>query len=269
MPDRQPLVAGNWKLNGNRADNRALVSAVADGLAAASLGPGILAGTAAPLEVLLCPPFVYLAELAARAADAGLGVGAQDVAAEEAGAYTGEVSAAMLRDVGCRYVIVGHSERRALFGDADERVAGKVGAALRAGLAPILCVGETLAERDAGQTLAVVRRQLDAIFSAPDWTGLPEPWRRTVVVAYEPVWAIGTGRTATPAEAQTVHADIRATVERRDATISRDLRILYGGSVKAANARDLFAMRDIDGGLIGGASLQAAEFVSICKAAAD
>ena len=259
MPDRQPLVAGNWKLNGSRAGNRALVLAVADGLAR----------QAAALEVLLCPPFVYLAELAALAADLGLAIGAQDVSAEATGAFTGEVSAAMLRDVGCRYVIVGHSERRALFGDTDSRIAGKVGAALHAGLVPILCVGETLAERDAGQTLTVIRRQLDAVFSAPEWGSVPEVARRMVVVAYEPVWAIGTGRTATPAEAQVVHADIRATVARRDATISHGLRILYGGSVKASNARDLFAMDDIDGGLIGGASLQATEFLSICKAAAD
>jgi triosephosphate isomerase len=165
-------------------------------------------------------------------------------------------------------VIVGQSERRALFGDSDERVAAKVVAAVRAGLAPILCVGETLAERDAGQTLPVVRRQLDAVFSVLDAASVPFTARRSIVVAYEPVWAIGTGRTATPAEAQQVHADIRATVMRRDATIAGDLRIIYGGSVKASNAKDLFAMQDIDGGLIGGASLQAAEFVSICKAAA-
>jgi len=188
---------------------------------------------------------------------------------EDTGAFTGEVSAAMLRDVGCRYVIVGHSERRALFGDTDERVAGKVVAALRVGLAPILCVGETLAERDAGQTLAVVRRQLDVALAAVESAGVPAAERRLVVVAYEPVWAIGTGRTASPAEAQAVHADIRATVARRDARIAIDLRILYGGSVKASNANDLFAMQDIDGGLIGGASLQAGEFLSICKAAAN
>ena len=269
MPDRQPLVAGNWKLHGSRAENRALLMAVADGLALAGLGSGILARPTAPLEVLLCPPFVYLAELVALAADSGLAIGAQDVAAEAVGAYTGEVSATMLRDVGCRYVIIGHSERRALFGDTDSRIAAKVGAVLRAGLAPILCVGETLAERDAGQTLTVVRRQLDAVYSAPEWGNVPEAERRMVVVAYEPVWAIGTGRTATPAEAQVVHADIRATVARRDATISHCLRILYGGSVKASNARELFAMEDIDGGLIGGASLQATDFLSICKAAAD
>jgi triosephosphate isomerase len=262
MPNRRPIVAGNWKLNGNRLANHALVLAVADGLAAIGLGT-------TALEVLLCPPFVYLAELAPLAADRQLIIGAQDVAVEEAGAFTGEVSAAMLRDVGCRYVIAGHSERRALFGDTDDRVAAKVVAALRAGLTPILCVGETLAEHDAGQTLPVVRRQLEVVLAAGDRSGLPPDVLRTIVVAYEPVWAIGTGRTATPPEAQAVHADIRATVGRRDATMASSLRILYGGSVKASNAEDLFAMQDIDGGLIGGASLQAAEFVSICKAAAS
>jgi triosephosphate isomerase len=174
----------------------------------------------------------------------------------------------MLREVGCAYVIVGHSERRALFGDSDDVVARKVVSALRHGLAPILCVGETLGERDAGQTLAVVRRQLSAALLALDAADFPAATRQLIAVAYEPVWAIGTGRTATPAQAQEVHADIRATVAQRDATMGGDLRILYGGSVKASNAKDLFAMQDIDGGLIGGASLQAAEFVTICKAAA-
>jgi len=268
MSNRRPLVAGNWKLHGSRSANRALVAAVAEGLTAAGLGPTTLADPGAPLDVLLCPPFVYLAEVARLVEGRYLAVGAQDVAVEETGAFTGEVSAGMLRDVACRYVIVGHSERRALFGDSDGQVAGKVIAALRAGLAPILCVGETLTERDAGQTLPVVRRQLDAVFSALDAANVPSTARRPIVVAYEPVWAIGTGRTATPAQAQEVHADIRATIMQRNATIAGDVRILYGGSVKASNARDLFAMQDIDGGLIGGASLQAAEFVSICKAAA-
>lgn len=268
MPNRRPLVAGNWKLNGSRSASRALVSEVADGLSSLGIGPSALAAADGAVEVLVCPPFVYLADLAGLTGERRLKIGAQDVAVEESGAFTGEVSASMLVDVGCQYVIVGHSERRALFGDTDDRVAGKVIAALRAGLAPILCVGETLAERDSGQTLAVVRRQLDAVFSGLQSAGLsPAAWQR-LAVAYEPVWAIGTGRTASPEQAQEVHADIRATVARRDATISGDLRILYGGSVKASNAKDLFAMRDIDGGLIGGASLQAAEFVAICKAAA-
>lgn len=269
MSNRRPIVAGNWKLNGNRLANSALVLAVAEGLAAEGLDSSALGVPHPPLDILLCPPFVYLADLAGLAAERHFSVGAQDVAVEETGAFTGEVSAAMLRDVGCRYVIAGHSERRALFGDTDERVAGKVLVSLRAGLTPILCVGETLTERDAGQTLLVVRRQLAAVLAAADAVQLPaEPFRK-IVVAYEPVWAIGTGRTATPAEAQAVHADIRATVARRDATMAGSLRILYGGSVKASNAKELFAMQDIDGGLIGGASLQAAEFVSICKAAAS
>ena len=258
---RRPIVAGNWKLNGSRASGRALVAAIADGAAASG------AGRVGP-EILVCPPFVYLAELAPLAAAAGLGLGAQDVALEDSGAFTGEVSATMLRDVGCGSVIIGHSERRQFFGDTDGRVAGKVLAALKAGLVPILCVGESLAERDAGQTLDVVRRQLAAVLAALDAAAVEPAVARTLVVAYEPVWAIGTGRTATPGEAQEVHADIRATVARRDATMGGVLRILYGGSVKASNAKDLFAMRDIDGGLIGGASLQAAEFLGICKAAA-
>ena len=268
MSMRRPLVAGNWKLNGSRTANQSLVAAIAAGLASSGLGPDVLAGAAAPVDVLLCPPYVYLAELAAATAGTQIGIGAQDVACEESGAFTGEVSASMLREVGCHFVIVGHSERRALFGDTDLQSARKLVAALRGGLRPILCVGESLAERDAGQTLLVVRRQLDAALSALEPAGLGVTAFGQVCVAYEPVWAIGTGRNATPAQAQDVHADIRATVARRDATMASALRILYGGSVKASNAKDLFAMPDIDGGLIGGASLQAAEFVNICKAAA-
>ncbi|MEZ5566106.1 MAG: triose-phosphate isomerase [Gammaproteobacteria bacterium] len=267
MSDRRPLVAGNWKLNGNRQSNQALVAGIAASLADSGLGPEVLGSPDAPIEALLCPPFVYIAEIAGQAAAFGVITGSQDVAAEKAGAYTGEVAAPMLVDVGCQYAIVGHSERRALYGDTDERVAAKAIAALDAGLKPIICVGETLAERDEGQTLAVVRRQVSSVLAACDAADHPVHACHSLVVAYEPVWAIGTGRTATPAQAQEVHAEIRATVAKRDATIAGGLRIIYGGSVKASNARDLFAMRDIDGGLIGGASLQAAEFVSICKAA--
>jgi triosephosphate isomerase len=170
----------------------------------------------------------------------------------------------MLRDVGCGFVIIGHSERRALYGETDALVAAKVAAALRCGLRPILCVGETLAERDAGKFLAVVRRQLEAVLDAVGIEAFAAG-----LVAYEPVWAIGTGRTATPVQAQEVHAEIRATLARRNATIAAAVRVLYGGSVKDSNARDLFAMADIDGGLIGGASLDAAGFLGICKAAAE
>jgi triosephosphate isomerase len=191
-----------------------------------------------------------------------IGLGAQDVCAEEPGAHTGEVSAGMLADAGCRYVIVGHSERRALYGEGDGLVARKFLAAGRHALVPVLCVGESLAERERDATQSVILRQLDAVLEAagaPAFAG--------AVVAYEPVWAIGTGLTATPAQAQEVHALIRGRIAENDATIAASLRVLYGGSVKAANAAELFAMPDVDGGLIGGASLKAEEFASICAAA--
>lgn len=253
MSNRRPLVAGNWKLNGSRAANTALISALRAGLPAES-------GT----DVVVCPPYVYLSDVSAAIHDSVIRLGAQNVATEDSGAFTGEVAAGMLRDVGCEFVIIGHSERRALYGETDELTAMKVSAALRGGLTPILCVGETLAERDAGDTLNVVRRQLEAVLEV---TGI-EAWSEGLV-AYEPVWAIGTGRTATPMQAQEVHAEIRATLARRNATIAGAARVLYGGSVKASNAKDLFAMADIDGGLIGGASLDAAGFLGICKAAAE
>jgi triosephosphate isomerase (TIM) len=248
---RQPLVAGNWKMNGNRESAVRLANAVAQGTEA---------GSAA--EVLLCPPFVYLADLARALKDSGLSLGAQDLCAEENGAYTGEVSGAMLKDFDCRYVIVGHSERRALFGEDDALVARKFMAAQKAGLTPILCVGETLAEREAGATSAVVTRQLKAVLDAAGIAAFAKG-----VVAYEPVWAIGTGRTAKSDQAQEVHALIRGILAGQDAKIAADVRLLYGGSVKAANAAELFRMPDIDGGLVGGASLDAGEFLSICAAA--
>lgn len=248
---RRPLVAGNWKLNGSRAANAALLRALRAGVAGS---PGI--------DVLVCPPSVYLAETAQAVAGSGILVGAQDASTEGTGAFTGEVSAAMLRDVGCSHVIVGHSERRALFGDSDERVARKFGAVAAAGLVPILCVGETLEQRRAGTTAAVVTRQLTAVVDAVGPAGLAG-----AIVAYEPVWAIGTGQTATPEQAQEVHAMIRAIAAARDARMGAALRILYGGSVKGANSAALFAMPDIDGGLVGGASLDAEDFLRICAAA--
>lgn len=253
MSNRRPLVAGNWKLNGSRSGNRELIGAMLSGLPAQSRA-----------DVVVCPPYVYLAEIAAAIHDSVIQLGAQNIAAADSGAFTGEVAASMLRDVGCEFVIIGHSERRALYGETDDLTAAKVAAAMRCGLGPILCVGETLAERDAGKTLDVVRRQLEAVLAVVGVDAFSAG-----LVAYEPVWAIGTGRTATPMQAQEVHAEIRATLARRNATIAAAVRILYGGSVKAANARDLFAMADIDGGLIGGASLDAAEFLGICKAAAE
>ncbi len=248
---RQPLVAGNWKMHGSRAENASLVSGLLD-----LLQPGKAA------EILLCPPFPYLMETGRLLKDSGVALGAQSVCAESQGAFTGEVSAAMLRDVGCRYVLVGHSERRQLFGERDALVARKFVAAQGQALVPVLCVGETLEEREGDQTASVVSRQLEAVLAV---TGVQALAR--AVIAYEPVWAIGTGRTASPEQAQEVHAMIRAKVSERDATIGGSVRILYGGSVKASNAQELFAMPDIDGGLVGGASLKADEFARICAGA--
>ncbi len=236
---RQPLVAGNWKMHGNRAANRALLDAIVAG-----------AGTGA--EMAVCVPFPYLAQAAERLAGTPVAWGAQNVSEHAQGAYTGEVSAAMLAEFGCRYVIVGHSERRSLYGETDELVAAKFGAVQAAGLRPILCVGETLAEREAGRTEEVVARQLDAV--------LAKHAKAPTVLAYEPVWAIGTGRTATPEQAQEIHAFLRKRV-------AHGARILYGGSVKPQNASAIFAMPDVDGGLIGGASLVAEDFLAIARAA--
>ena len=248
---RKPLVAGNWKMHGNRADAAQLVGE----LIARGAGKG-------DAEVLVCPPFVHLVDVGRQVAGSRIGLGAQDVCAEESGAHTGDVSAAMLADVGCRYVIVGHSERRTLHVETDALVARKFVAARRHALIPILCVGESLAEREGDATETVILRQLDAVLAATGVSAFA-----SAVLAYEPVWAIGTGRTATPAQAQEVHALIRDRIAQKDDTIASSLRVLYGGSVKAANAAELFAMPDVDGGLIGGASLKAEEFASICAAA--
>jgi triosephosphate isomerase len=248
---RQPLVAGNWKMHGSRAENASLVSGLLD-----LLQPGKRA------EILLCPPFPYLMETGRLLKDSGVALGAQSVCAEAQGAFTGEVSAAMLKDVGCRYVLVGHSERRHLFGESDALVARKFMAAQGQGLVPVLCVGETLEEREGDLTSSVVSRQLEAVLAV---TGVQSLAR--AVIAYEPVWAIGTGRTASPEQAQEVHAMIRSKVAERDGTMGGSVRILYGGSVKASNAQELFAMPDIDGGLVGGASLKADEFARICAGA--
>jgi triosephosphate isomerase len=216
-----------------------------------------------PIDVVVFPPFVYLAEAARMLAETPIAVGAQDVCAEGAGAFTGEVSAAMLKDVGCRYALIGHSERRRLYHEDDALIARKFGAALATGLMPVLCVGESLDEREAEQTEAVVARQLDAVLTMHGVASLAR-----AVVAYEPIWAIGTGRTASPEQAQAVHAFVRSRIAAQDANMAGQLRILYGGSVKAANAAELFSMPDVDGGLVGGASLSADEFFEICAAAA-
>lgn len=248
---RRPLVAGNWKMNGSRSFTRELVYALC----------AELAGLEA-VDVAVCPSAVFIPEAAAAAAGSALAVGAQNICDQDAGAYTGEVSGAMLREFGCRYAIIGHSERRTLYGEGDELIAQRFLAAKRNALIPILCVGETLEEREAERTEAVVRTQLEAVFAqvgADAFAG--------AVIAYEPVWAIGTGRTATPEQAQQVHAFIRRLVAERDAESAQELRILYGGSMKPDSAAGLLAQPDIDGGLIGGASLKADDFLAICRAA--
>jgi len=248
---RARLVAGNWKMNGSLAENQRLLN---------TLKAGIPVGGRAGCAV--CAPFPYLPQVAAALAGSGIDWGAQNVSEHGAGAYTGEVSGAMLKEFGCRYAIVGHSERRGHYGEDDNRVAAKFVAAQRAGLTPILCVGETLEQRERGETEGVVERQLEAVLAAAGVAALGE-----AAVAYEPVWAIGTGRTAAPEQAQAVHAFIRARVLGRDRSVAERLTIMYGGSVKPGNARELFAMPDVDGGLIGGASLVAEDFIAICAAA--
>jgi triosephosphate isomerase len=248
---RRAIVAGNWKMHGSRAENAQLIEEL---LARFPAQPAA--------TCVLCPPFVYLQEVGRLLRGSHLSLGGQDLCADTQGAFTGEISAAMLKDVGCEYVIVGHSERRLLYRENDQLVARKFGAALGRGLIPILCVGEQLADREAGRTSEVVARQLDVVLELCGAGALEHG-----VVAYEPVWAIGTGRNATPEQAQEVHAFIRARIGARDARIASATRILYGGSVKAGNAAELFAMPDVDGGLIGGASLKADEFLTILAAA--
>ncbi len=243
---RTKLVVGNWKMHGSRPANAELLA-------------GVLAARPYTTDVAVCVPYVYLTETAATLAGSDIRWGAQDVSSHAQGAYTGEVSAAMLAEFGCRYAIVGHSERRAYHAESDQLVAEKAQAALAKGVTPIVCVGETLAQRDAGETEAVVKRQLSAVIH------LLAHCASEIVVAYEPVWAIGTGRTASPEQAQAVHAVLRAQLQAATGH-GAAMRILYGGSVKADNAAALFSQPDIDGGLIGGASLKAADFVAICRA---
>jgi triosephosphate isomerase (TIM) len=249
---RRQMVAGNWKMHGSRAVNQALLAELE-----MSLKPEW------PIDIAVFPPYVYLSDAVRMLEDGRIAVGAQDVCAESGGAFTGQVCAAMLKDVGCRYVIVGHSERRRWYHEDDALVARKFAAVLGADLVPVLCVGETLEEREARRTEAVIARQLDAVIAMHGVGGFAQ-----AILAYEPVWAIGTGRTASPAQAQEVHSFLRNRIHAQDAKIARHLRILYGGSVKAGNAAELFSMPDVDGGLVGGASLSADEFQQICAAAA-
>ena len=247
---RRKLVVGNWKMNGSRTSNAVLLSEIVAGLAASGAASAV------------CVPAPYLAQCQAQLAGSPLGWGAQDVSAHASGAYTGEISAAMLQDFGCGYVVIGHSERRAYHGESDAQVAAKTVAALAAGITPIVCIGETLAQREAGQTDAVVAQQLGAVLAAISADDVAK-----LVLAYEPVWAIGTGKTATPQMAQDVHQVLRAQLAAKNAVAAAGVQILYGGSMKPENAKELMAMPDIDGGLIGGAALKAADFLAIIHAA--
>lgn len=246
---RRKLVVGNWKMYGRLASNRALLEAIVAGVRGA--------------DCAVCVPYPYLAQAQSLLQGSNVAWGAQNLSQHEEGAFTGEVAPGMLADFGCSYVLVGHSERRGLFHESNEVVSAKFDAALKAGIKPILCVGETLAERESGVTEQVVAAQLDAVLNRGGALALSK-----AVVAYEPVWAIGTGKTAAPSQAQTVHAFIRERVAQHDSQVAQSLCILYGGSVKANNAAELFAMPDIDGGLIGGASLVVDEFLAICRAGA-
>jgi triosephosphate isomerase len=248
---RQPLVAGNWKMNGSRQSINELLDGILEGVSDVTNA-----------EVAVCAPFVYLAQVSDKLQGSVVVWGSQNVNENDAGAYTGEVSGPMLNDFGCKYAIVGHSERRTIYGETDEQVASKFVAAQRHGLQPILCVGELLEEREQGVTNEVVSRQLDAVIAAAGIQAIADS-----VIAYEPVWAIGTGKTATPEQAQEVHAMIRAKLAELDADVAASVRILYGGSMKPSNAEELIGMPDIDGCLIGGASLKADDFLGICTAA--
>lgn len=247
---RQTLVAGNWKMNGSLDANQQLL----DGIKA-----GVAEGVST--KVVVCPPAIYIPQAASSLSGSAVSWGGQNLSQEKSGAFTGEISADMLLDHHCEYVIVGHSERRALYGESDTLVAEKYNVAQAAGLIPILCVGELLEEREAGETESVVARQLDAVIDEVGIAGIGAG-----IIAYEPVWAIGTGKTASPQQAQDVHAFIRQRVANSDAGVAEKVQILYGGSVKPDNAAELFAMADIDGGLIGGASLDADGFLAICRA---
>jgi triosephosphate isomerase (TIM) len=247
---RQPLIAGNWKMNGTKASVERLLAEVVAG-----------AGAIQRSEVAVCPPYPFLQMAAQALAGSSVRLGAQNLSTEASGAFTGEVAGAMLAEFGCKYVIVGHSERRAMYGEDDALVAKKLAAAHAAGLTAILCVGETLEERERGDMEQVVGGQIDAIIQISGIAAFD-----VLEVAYEPVWAIGTGKTATPAQAQEVHAFIRNRLAGHSASIAAKTRILYGGSMKASNALELLSQPDIDGGLIGGAALVAADFLAIAKA---
>ena len=246
---RQPLVAGNWKMNGSSGNIRDLID-------------GLLSGLETKAEVLVCPPSVYVKQVRDLTADSIVKVGLQNASHELSGAFTGEISPLMVKDLGCEYVLIGHSERRSIYGETDEDVAAKFCALVNQGIVPVLCVGESLEERESGDTMKVVAHQIETVLRAAG----PERLAN-FVIAYEPVWAIGTGLTASPEQAQEVHAAIRELMAKYDQAMADRTRVLYGGSMKAANAAELMAQSDVDGGLVGGASLVAADFKAICHAA--
>jgi len=248
---RRPLVMGNWKMNGSLLANQALIEALES-----------TAEECKAIDVAVCPAFIYLPQVTDLCSSNAIHVGAQNMCDQDKGAFTGEVSADMLRDLDVGFVLVGHSERRAIYGETDALVAAKVNKALEKGLVPVLCVGETLEERQSGEMQAVIETQVRAVLESATIAAFAQ-----IVIAYEPVWAIGTGETATPEQAQEVHAFIRNLLAEQDAEIASRTTILYGGSVNAGNAAELFAMADVDGGLVGGASLKAADFSAICQAA--
>lgn len=248
---RRVLIAGNWKMNGSRASIKALLDGLKNGI-----------GAVDKADVAVCAPFIYLPDVAEQLKGSVIAWGAQNVSAETAGAFTGEISAAMIKEFDCTYILVGHSERRSLYGETDELVAKKFGVVLGEGLTPILCIGETLEEREKNITEDVVTRQIQAVIDMHGVEALGKS-----VIAYEPVWAIGTGKTASPEQAQEVHAFIRGMIAKSNAGISENIIIQYGGSMNAGNAKELLAQPDIDGGLIGGASLKADDFLAICTSA--
>lgn len=245
---RSSLIAGNWKMNGSLESVTALVD-------------GIKSGDRGNAELAVCPPSIYLMKIGGMLAESGIALGAQNVCQQASGAYTGEIAASMLKEAGCRYAIVGHSERRSIYGESDDMVAARFQMAIESGIEPILCVGETLEERQQEKTIEVVNRQIDAALEVSGINAFAE-----AVIAYEPVWAIGTGQVATPEQAQAVHASIRQKLAELNAEVAEQLQILYGGSMNPGNAAELLSQPDIDGGLIGGASLKADDFLAIAQA---
>ncbi len=249
---RKPIIAGNWKMNGSRSSIKELLEGIKAGM-----------GDVKSAEVVVCAPAIYVADVSDQLSGSNVAWGGQNLSTEAKGAFTGEISADMLLDFKSEYVIVGHSERRTLYGETDELVAEKFEVARKAGLTPILCIGESLEERESGVTIDVCARQINAVIEKSGVKALAEG-----VIAYEPIWAIGTGVTATPEQAQETHAAIRKMIAEKDASVAEQVRIQYGGSMNAGNAKELLAMEDIDGGLIGGASLKAEDFLAICTAPA-